>query len=52
MCDCMFFSLASRGIFLVADEQTISKHVGEESMKRIINWVLKYLSGVDIPVKR
>ncbi|CAM9375443.1 unnamed protein product [Ectocarpus sp. 8 AP-2014] len=33
-------------------EQTISKHVGEENLKRIINWVLKYMSGIDIPVKR
>ncbi|CAM9726705.1 unnamed protein product [Ectocarpus sp. 4 AP-2014] len=33
-------------------EQTISKHVGEENLKKIINWVLKYMSGIDIPVKR
>ncbi|CAM9752258.1 unnamed protein product, partial [Ectocarpus sp. 12 AP-2014] len=32
--------------------QTISKHVGEENLKKIINWVLKYMSGIDIPVKR
>nr|AIW04131.1 phosphomannomutase [Saccharina japonica]AUN86412.1 phosphomannomutase [Saccharina japonica] len=33
-------------------QQTISKHVGEENLKKIINWVLKYMSGIDIPVKR
>ncbi|CAM9880295.1 unnamed protein product, partial [Ectocarpus fasciculatus] len=33
-------------------EQTISKHVGEDNLKKIINWVLKYMSGIDIPVKR
>ncbi|CAN0403634.1 unnamed protein product, partial [Ectocarpus sp. 13 AM-2016] len=32
--------------------QTISKHVGEENLKKIINWILKYMSGIDIPVKR
>ncbi|CAN0387383.1 unnamed protein product, partial [Ectocarpus sp. 8 AP-2014] len=32
--------------------QTISKHVGEENLKKVINWVLKYMSGIDIPVKR
>ncbi|CAN0407762.1 unnamed protein product, partial [Scytosiphon promiscuus] len=32
--------------------QTISKHVGEDNLKRIINWVLKYMADIDIPVKR
>jgi len=32
--------------------QTISKFLGEDNIKRIVNWVLKYLSEVDIPVKR
>ena len=31
--------------------QTISKHLGEDKVKRIVNWVLKYLADVDIPVK-
>jgi len=32
--------------------QTISKYLGEENIKKIVNWVMKYLSEVDIPVKR
>jgi phosphomannomutase len=32
--------------------QTISKHLGELNVKRLVNWVLKYLSDVDLPVKR
>ncbi|CAM9151470.1 unnamed protein product [Discosporangium mesarthrocarpum] len=32
--------------------QTISAHLGEDNIKKIVNWVLKYLSGVEIPVKR
>ena len=31
--------------------QTISKHLGEENVKRIINWTLKYLSNIDLPIK-
>ncbi|WWD16355.1 hypothetical protein CI109_100781 [Kwoniella shandongensis] len=28
------------------------KHVGEEEYKKLVNWILRYLSDVDIPVKR
>ena len=31
--------------------QTISKHLGEDNVKRLVNWVMKYLSNLDIPVK-
>lgn len=31
--------------------QTISKFLGEDNLKRIVNWVMKYLAEVDIPVK-
>jgi len=31
--------------------QTISKHLGEGNVKKIVNWVMKYLCEVDIPVK-
>lgn len=31
--------------------QTISKHLGEDNIKRIVNWVMKYLADVDLPVK-
>lgn len=32
--------------------QTISKFLGEDNVKKIVNWVLKYLADVDIPIKR
>lgn len=35
----------------VLEVQTISKHLGEENIKRIVNWTLAYLAKVDIPVK-
>ncbi|WWC58370.1 uncharacterized protein I303_100910 [Kwoniella dejecticola CBS 10117] len=28
------------------------KHVGEEEYKKMVNWILRYLSEVDVPVKR
>lgn len=31
--------------------QTIAKFLGEDNIKRIVNWVLKYFSELDIPVK-
>mmetsp|Transcript_24707 Transcript_24707/g.59565 ORF Transcript_24707/g.59565 Transcript_24707/m.59565 type:complete len:260 (-) Transcript_24707:321-1100(-) len=32
--------------------QTISKFLGEDNIKRIVNWTMKYLADIDIPVKR
>uniref|UniRef100_A0A7S2XTA7 Phosphomannomutase n=1 Tax=Attheya septentrionalis TaxID=420275 RepID=A0A7S2XTA7_9STRA len=32
--------------------QTISKHLGEDNVKRLVNWVMKYLADVDLPIKR
>mmetsp|Transcript_20772 Transcript_20772/g.29616 ORF Transcript_20772/g.29616 Transcript_20772/m.29616 type:complete len:252 (+) Transcript_20772:65-820(+) len=34
------------------EEQTLSKFLGEDNIKKIVNWTLKYLSELDIPVKR
>jgi phosphomannomutase len=31
--------------------QTISKHLGEDNVKRLVNWVMKYLADVDLPIK-
>ena len=31
--------------------QTISKFLGEDNIKKIVNWTLKYLADVDIPLK-
>ena len=32
--------------------QSLKAHLGETNIKRFINWTLRYLSEVDIPVKR
>lgn len=32
--------------------QTISSFLGEDTIKRVVNWTMKYLSDIDIPVKR
>lgn len=32
--------------------QTISKFLGEDNIKRVVNWTMKYLSDIDLPVKR
>jgi phosphomannomutase len=32
--------------------QSLSLHLGEDNIQRIINWTLKYLSSVEIPIKR
>jgi len=34
------------------ESNSISKHLGEGNIKRIVNWVMKYLCEVDLPVKR
>ena len=33
------------------ESNSISKHLGEDNIKRIVNWVMKYLCEVDLPVK-
>merc|ERR1719343_883164 len=32
--------------------QTIAKFLGEDNIKKIVNWTMIYLAGIDIPVKR
>jgi len=34
------------------ESNSISKHLGEDNIKRIVNWVMKYLADLDLPVKR
>ena len=36
---------------VLVDQNSIAKHLGEDNLKRIINWVLKYISGLDLPIK-
>lgn len=35
----------------ILEVQTIAKFLGEDNVKRLVNWVLDYLSRLDIPVK-
>jgi phosphomannomutase len=37
---------------VLLEVQTIAKHLGEDNIKRIVNWTLAYFSKLDIPVKR
>ena len=32
--------------------QSLTAHLGEDNLKRLLNFILKYLADVDIPVKR
>jgi len=34
------------------ESNSILKHLGEDKIKRIVNWVLNYLANLDLPVKR
>ena len=31
--------------------QTMAKHIGEANVKRIVNWTLRYVADLDIPIK-
>ena len=33
------------------ESNSISKHLGEDNIKRIVNWVMKYLAELDLPIK-
>merc|ERR1711972_197952 len=33
-------------------ETSIVSHLGEDNLKRVINWALRYIADLDIPVKR
>lgn len=33
------------------EQQTISNFIGEDNVKRIVNWTLKYIADLDIPIK-
>eukprot|EP01084_Bolivina_argentea_P309635 535643_1 len=51
------YSFSENGLVAFKNGQLIGKktlagHLGEENVKHIVNWALKYLSGIDIPIKR
>jgi Eukaryotic phosphomannomutase len=31
--------------------QTMAGHIGEDNVKRIVNWTLRYVADLDIPIK-
>jgi phosphomannomutase len=43
--------VAHKGKELLA-VQSLKKHLGEDKLKRLLNFILKYLADVDIPIKR
>ncbi|WWC86034.1 uncharacterized protein L201_000905 [Kwoniella dendrophila CBS 6074] len=55
--DLFDFGFAENGLVAYKLEQPLAaasfiKHVGEEEYKKMVNWILRYLSEVDIPIKR
>ncbi|KAG5180408.1 eukaryotic phosphomannomutase [Tribonema minus] len=55
--DCYDWNFSENGLVAYKDgvpigRTSITDHLGEENLKRIVNWVLGYLSKVDIPIKR
>lgn len=51
------FAFAENGLAAFKDgvrigETSFIDHLGEANMKRLINWILRYFSDLDIPVKR
>ena len=51
------WTFAENGLWAAKDGKVIGEtslvgHLGEDNLKRIINWVLKYFSELDLPVKR
>jgi len=51
------YSFSENGLVAFKDgkeigRQAINKHLGEENVKRVVNWTLKYIAGLDLPIKR
>ena len=34
------------------EKQSFNKHLGEDNLKRLINFILHYIADLDIPIKR
>lgn len=51
------YSFSENGLVAYKDgvmigKKSINQHLGENNIKRIVNFALKYISELDIPVKR
>ncbi|KAH7650423.1 phosphomannomutase [Cryptosporidium bovis] len=54
---CCHYVFSENGVVFHEDgklvsSESISKHLGEDNLKRFINFCLKYISELDIPIKR
>jgi phosphomannomutase len=54
---CFDFSFSENGLMAYRDGKelavaSLKKHLGEDNIKRLVNFILRYLSELDIPVKR
>lgn len=34
------------------DSNSVAKHLGEDNIKRIVNWVMRYFADLELPIKR
>ena len=34
------------------EKQSFNKHLGEDNLKRLLNFCLRYIADIDIPIKR
>lgn len=51
------YCFSENGLLAIQDGKTIGetsivKHLGEDGIKRVVNWTLRYIADLDIPVKR
>lgn len=51
------YAFAENGLVAYKDggiigQTSLKDHLGEDNLKRVINWVLRYFADLDIPVKR
>eukprot|EP00448_Togula_jolla_P009344 CAMPEP_0170614784 /NCGR_PEP_ID=MMETSP0224-20130122/24990_1 /TAXON_ID=285029 /ORGANISM="Togula jolla, Strain CCCM 725" /LENGTH=256 /DNA_ID=CAMNT_0010940475 /DNA_START=59 /DNA_END=825 /DNA_ORIENTATION=+ len=51
------FCFSENGLLAYADgkkigETSLVNHLGEDNLKRVVNWVLHYIADLDIPIKR
>lgn len=51
------YSFSENGLVAFKDgkeihRQALHKHLGEENVKRVVNWTLRYIANLDLPIKR
>ena len=48
----LFHPSSTLNLWCFLIEQSISAYLGEDKVKEIVNFVLVYIAGIDIPIKR